>query len=197
MRRAQAARLAGALALVSVLALPGPGGFAQSFDNFGDGPLEGFTFDPDAVQGIEIPSLGEDGSRPEDDSGITLEITEGQGGVDLSLSPRSGRAVTSVSQPQTAQGTRATLRALDRMLGRPTDVDMAMGETVIFGRISIHVSECRYPAEDPASDAFVHLEIHDQQGTPLFDGWMIASSPALNALEHPRYDVWVLGCRAD
>ena len=82
------------------------------------------------------------------------------------------------------------------MLGRPTDVEMAMGETVMFGRIAIHVIECRYPAEDPASDAFVHIEILDQEGSTLFDGWMIASSPALNALEHPRYDVWVLGCRA-
>jgi len=29
---------------------------------------------------------------------------------------------------------------------------------------------------------------------PVFKGWMIASSPALNALDHPRYDVWVLRC---
>jgi hypothetical protein len=80
------------------------------------------------------------------------------------------------------------------MLGRPTDIEMAVGETVIYGRIAIQLLECRYPAEDPASDAFVHLEILDLEGNALFDGWMIASSPALNALEHPRYDVWVLGC---
>ncbi|MCW8843320.1 MAG: DUF2155 domain-containing protein, partial [Rhodobacteraceae bacterium] len=30
---------------------------------------------------------------------------------------------------------------------------------------------------------------------PLFQGWMIASSPALSALDHPRYDVWVLRCK--
>ena len=29
----------------------------------------------------------------------------------------------------------------------------------------------------------------------LFRGWMYASSPALSALEHPVYDVWVLDCR--
>ncbi len=27
-----------------------------------------------------------------------------------------------------------------------------------------------------------------------FSGWMIASSPALNALDNPRYDVWLLRC---
>jgi hypothetical protein len=29
---------------------------------------------------------------------------------------------------------------------------------------------------------------------PVFSGWMVASSPALSALDHPRYDVWVLNC---
>ena len=27
-----------------------------------------------------------------------------------------------------------------------------------------------------------------------FSGWMVASSPALNALDHSRYDIWVLRC---
>ena len=32
---------------------------------------------------------------------------------------------------------------------------------------------------------------------PLFSGWMFASSPALNALEHPVYDVWVIDCKME
>jgi hypothetical protein len=167
---------------------------AQSFDNFGEGPLDGFEFDPEASDGAEMPSLGEDGTMPDDGDGVTLDITPGQSGVGLSVFPGTGSAVTSVSQPATAQAERVTLRALDRMLGQPTDVEMAVGETVMFGRIAVHVIECRYPQEDPASDAFAHVEILDLEGNALFDGWMIASSPALNALEHPRYDVWVLGC---
>ena len=31
----------------------------------------------------------------------------------------------------------------------------------------------------------------------LFSGWMFASSPALSALEHPVYDVWVIDCQLD
>jgi hypothetical protein len=166
---------------------------AQSFDNFGGGRLEGFEFDPEAGDGAEMPSLGEGATLP-DAGGVTLDITPGQSGVGLTVFPGTGSPVTSVSQPATAQASRVTLRALDRILGRPTDVEMAVGETVMFGRIAIRVGECRYPQEDPASDAFAHVEILDQAGNGLFDGWMIASSPALNALEHPRYDVWVLGC---
>jgi hypothetical protein len=91
-------------------------------------------------------------------------------------------------------GQRITLRALDRMLGRPTDIELEVGQTVMFGRIAINVPECRYPVENPASDAFAHLRVFDAGGVSLFDGWMVASSPALSALEHPRYDVWVLRC---
>ena len=35
-----------------------------------------------------------------------------------------------------------------------------------------------------------------QPPAPLFTGWMFASSPALSALEHPVYDVWVIDCSA-
>jgi hypothetical protein len=102
--------------------------------------------------------------------------------------------VTSVSQPRTEVGRRITLRALDRMLGRPTDIELRIGQTVMFGRIAINVPECRYPADNPSSDAFAHVRVFDTDGNQLFDGWMVASSPALSALEHPRYDVWVLRC---
>jgi len=27
-----------------------------------------------------------------------------------------------------------------------------------------------------------------------FSGWMFADSPALSALDHPRYDLWVINC---
>lgn len=32
-------------------------------------------------------------------------------------------------------------------------------------------------------------------GDNIFRGWMFASSPALNPLEHPVYDVWVIDCK--
>jgi hypothetical protein len=48
---------------------------------------------------------------------------------------------------------------------------------------------------NPASDSEAHLTIVEETtGLELFSGWMLASSPALSALDHPRYDVWVLSC---
>ena len=39
------------------------------------------------------------------------------------------------------------------------------------------------------------LEGPQAEGENIFRGWMFASSPALNALEHPVYDVWVIDCK--
>lgn len=95
-----------------------------------------------------------------------------------------------------ASGQVAELRGLDRVSGATTDLSVRVGERVVYARLSIELVACRYPADNPNADAVAFLDIRDTlRGERLFWGWMIASAPALNALDHPRYDVWVLGCR--
>ena len=90
-----------------------------------------------------------------------------------------------------------TLRWLDKISGITEDIDIAVGETQSHGRLAIRLDDCRYPVNDPASNAFAHLTIRDSlQEEPVFLGWMIAASPALSALDHARYDVWVLRCKS-
>lgn len=90
----------------------------------------------------------------------------------------------------------AALRALDTVSGAVGDLELKAGQTTDFGHLRITLQECRYPADDISSDAFALITIIDRlQNAKVFDGWMIASSPALNALDHARYDVWVLRCR--
>ncbi len=86
------------------------------------------------------------------------------------------------------------LRGLDTLNGRAQDVDVALGETTRFGHLEITADGCRAPDGD-AGDVHAHLRIRDIREDRLrFAGWMFASSPALSALDHPRYDVWVLSC---
>lgn len=90
----------------------------------------------------------------------------------------------------------AVIRALDKITGETTDMEIARGERKRYGRLSIVLGDCRYPTESPASEAFAWLEIRDDTMTsPAFSGWMLASSPALHAMDHPRYDIWVLRCK--
>jgi hypothetical protein len=87
------------------------------------------------------------------------------------------------------------LRGLVRINGKTNDFALQTGSFASFGNLSIILRECRYPNGNPDGNAFASIEISEtgHDGT-LFSGWMIASAPALNAMDHSRYDVWVLRC---
>ncbi len=95
----------------------------------------------------------------------------------------------------TENGSGASLRMLDFLSGKVDELEMSEGDSIEKGFLTLKLVECRYPAGNPNSDAFARLVITDERDdAPRFDGWMVASSPALSALEHPRYDVWVIRC---
>lgn len=89
-----------------------------------------------------------------------------------------------------------TVRWLDKVSGEVRDIDLAPGVAAQVGRLAVVLDECRFPVDDPASNAFAHLQIRDDGvgGEEVFSGWMIADSPALSALDHWRYDLWLLRC---
>lgn len=102
---------------------------------------------------------------------------------------------TPVHARQAAEGRGGVVRWLDKLTGEIADIDLSRGQSVEKGRLTIQLDHCRYPVADPASNAYAHLTILDKlRPEPVFSGWMIASSPALSALDHPRYDVWILRC---
>ena len=93
------------------------------------------------------------------------------------------------------------LRGLDKITGRAIDVAAPSGVPVRFGSLTITARYCYTvpPEEPPETNAFLQID-DDRPGEPpkrVFSGWMFASTPALSALEHPVYDVWVITCRTD
>jgi len=98
-------------------------------------------------------------------------------------------------------GKAVLLQGLDKVTARTVTFEAAVGQTLRFGTLEIVVRACdRTPPTEPPESA-VFLEIYEtrpgEPRTDLFHGWMFASSPALNALEHPVYDVWPLECLSD
>jgi len=106
---------------------------------------------------------------------------------------------TSTTTPQSmAEAPGALLRGLDKIAATSTDLRMDVGQTASYGGLEITLFECRYPADDPGAKAVAHLSIFDLRANQeVFRGWMLSDSPALSALDHPRYDVWVIRCRID
>ncbi|MCK5546802.1 MAG: DUF2155 domain-containing protein [Rhodospirillaceae bacterium] len=93
----------------------------------------------------------------------------------------------------------AVLQGLDKVTARVSTIEAPLGDTVTFGTLEIIARHCdkRPPEETPESAAFLDIwEVRpNEPAKSIFRGWMFASSPALNALEHPVYDVWVLDCK--
>jgi hypothetical protein len=119
--------------------------------------------------------------------GITLALAAGQ-----AVAAQSAQVADAQS---TVEAPVLHLRGLDTLNGTASDIDMSVGETLRFGHLDITAEDCRVPRGDPKADAFAFLKIRDiRDPVPRFAGWMFASSPALSALDHPRYDVWVLSC---
>ncbi|SLN29818.1 hypothetical protein TRL7639_01206 [Falsiruegeria litorea R37] len=104
-------------------------------------------------------------------------------------------ASSASAQDQVVSAPGAMLRGLDKVNGQTVDVELGKGETAqVFG-LDVALGDCRYPVDNPTGDAFAFLTIWEQGAQQaLFDGWMIATAPALNALDHNRYDVWVIRC---
>lgn len=92
----------------------------------------------------------------------------------------------------------ARMQAMDKITGEVTEIDVPVGGLANYGSFSILVRKCvtRSPEEAPESTAFVDVVDNYDGDNPvnIFKGWMFASSPALSAVEHPIYDVWLLKC---
>ena len=93
----------------------------------------------------------------------------------------------------------ATFAGLDKITGRITRFDVYIDETVLFGALEITPRACynRPPTEAQRVSAFLEVDQRSLTGTSkrIFTGWMFADSPALNAVDHAVYDVWLIECK--
>ncbi len=113
--------------------------------------------------------------------------------------PQPGDEVVSAPPTQKIPNQTAVFAGLDKITGRIISFDVAIGETVQFGALQVVPRVCytRPPTETAATDSFIEVSEVTLQGEVrrIFSGWMFASSPGLNAVEHPIYDVWLTDCK--
>ena len=89
------------------------------------------------------------------------------------------------------------MRQLDKMTGRTQTFEIAAGTEEMADRLRVRLEACRSPDDNAQHGTMAFVQIWDTKragDTPVFSGWMFAESPALSALDHPRYDVWVISC---
>lgn len=107
-------------------------------------------------------------------------------------------ALSSMANASELERNTAKMQAMDKITGRVSVIEVPVGGEVAFGSFSIVVRSCKTtpPEETPENHAFVDVadSSFGKMQFNIFKGWMMSSSPALNAVEHPIYDVWLLKC---
>lgn len=110
----------------------------------------------------------------------------------LAFAPQAGLAET-IANPV------AEFDGLDKITGRLTSFDVYIDETVQFGALQITPRVCytRPPTERQRTSTFIEVDEVQLDGARerIFTGWMFAESPALHAVDHAVYDIWLTDCK--
>ena len=91
------------------------------------------------------------------------------------------------------------LKALDKITAKTSAIKLAIGEKKFFGSLEIKVLKCQLSENNNFTDTIAYLQVKDLSTKDnnqvfLFNGWTFASSPTLQSIDHPIYDLWITSC---
>ena len=91
------------------------------------------------------------------------------------------------------------LKALDKITAKTSAIRLAVGEKEFFGPLEIKALKCQLSENKDSTDTVAYLQVKDLSAKDnnqvfLFNGWTFASSPTLQSIDHPIFDLWIIGC---
>ena len=91
------------------------------------------------------------------------------------------------------------IKALDKITAKTSDIRLAVGEKKFFGALEIKALKCQLSEREDITDTVAYLQVKDLSSKDnnqvfLFNGWTFASSPTLQSIDHPIYDLWITSC---
>ena len=91
------------------------------------------------------------------------------------------------------------LTALDKITAKTSSIRLAVGDKKFFGSLEIQALKCQLSESSGISDTVAYLQVKDLSAKDnnqvfLFNGWTFASSPTLQSIDHPVYDLWITSC---
>ena len=91
------------------------------------------------------------------------------------------------------------IKALDKITAKTSVIKLSIGEKKFFGPLEIKVLKCQFSENNDFIDTVAYLQVKDLSATDnnqvfLFNGWTFTSSPTLQSIDHPVYDLWITSC---
>jgi hypothetical protein len=95
--------------------------------------------------------------------------------------------------------TRVNIVALDKITAKTSRIDLLLGETKKFGLLEIKAIKCGNVESLSQQSQAAYIQVKDLSDNVkdqvfVFNGWTFSSSTTLNPLDHPVYDLWLIGC---
>jgi len=186
------------LTLLAGLALVAAAGLAQA--------RQPASSAPDVPPAEPVPSPAEEpppvqtAAPPTTPAPITAETP-----AEASAKPK---AIEKPATPKPrVRGGAAIIQAIDKVTAETLKFEAPVGQPIRYKTLIITVRACETTAADEEQpDSAVYMTVDSQpraapgRAAPaprqVFRGWMFASSPGLNPLQHPVYDAWLISCRA-
>ena len=91
------------------------------------------------------------------------------------------------------------LTALDKITAKTSSIRLAIGDKKFFGSLEIKAFKCQLSEGSSTSDTVAYIQVKDlsvkdNNQVFLFNGWTFVSSPTLQSIDHPVYDLWITSC---
>jgi len=91
------------------------------------------------------------------------------------------------------------IAALDKITAKTSAIRLPVGGKEFFGPLEIKALKCQLSEESDTTDTVAYLQVRDLSAKDnnqvfLFNGWTFASSPTLQSIDHPVYDLWIVSC---
>ena len=94
----------------------------------------------------------------------------------------------------------ANFKLLDKISNKVIEMTIKVDNSIIVETLNISVYSCFTEPPDKIPESYVLIDVMDnysKKNQSIYKGWMISSSPEITPLEHPIYDLWLIGCSND
>tara|TARA_Y100000817_G_C16840608_1_gene537817 strand:- start:510 stop:1022 length:513 start_codon:yes stop_codon:yes gene_type:complete len=119
---------------------------------------------------------------------------------DTNPEENSNKNVIQKKQEKNKSNSRSVIiLGLDKITAKTSKINIKIGETKKFGMLEIKAIKCGKTQSDNEAGEAAYLQVVDLSDTQnekvfVFNGWTFSSSPSLRPVEHPVYDLWLIGC---
>ena len=152
-----------------------------------------FVFAEDKIESVPLINLDELSPTFEEDKS-ELEKVE-----DKTITLNKSENISRKSKSAKDNKVYINLTALDKITAKTSSIKLAIGDKKFFGSLEIKALKCQLSEGENISDTVAYIQVKDLSAKDnnrvfLFNGWTFASSPTLQSIDHPIYDLWITSC---